>query len=256
MKTENVWNPEFYDTKHNFVTNYGAPLVSLLNPKKGERILDLGCGTAVLTHEIAKTGAEVIGIDSSAAMIATAKKNYPEIQFQVEDGHNFHFDVPFDAVFSNAALHWMMQPQKVLQCVWQVLKKNGRFVFEFGGKGNVNHVLNAIDQAAAEFGRPNLPLVNYYPSLAEYATLLEAQGFRVVFAEHFDRPTKLEGEDGLKNWVKMFRNQILEQIPSEKQPVFLQRVEDIARPVLYHDGNWWADYVRLRAVATKTSSEK
>lgn len=245
------WNAKLYDTQHGFVARYGADLLSLLKPKKGERILDLGCGTGTLTNEIAKSGAEVVGIDSSPEMIAKAKAAFPNIEFKVADGHNFHLNISFDAVFSNAALHWMMEPQKVIACVWQCLKESGRFVFEMGGKYNVKQVLYAIENAAAKSGIPNLPLINYFPGLGEYTNLLEIQGFRVTYAELFDRPTQLEGDEGLRNWICMFRNTVLEQIPKAQHDAFFQHAENSARSHLYHDNIWWADYVRLRAVAIK-----
>jgi trans-aconitate methyltransferase len=248
-----TWNPTFYDTQHSFVAQYGMELISLLQPQKGERILDLGCGTGTLTSEIAKSGTEVIGIDNSPEMINRAKADHPNINFSIQDGENFHFEEPFAAVFSNAALHWMLAPEKVIACVWQCLLNNGRFVFEMGGKGNINLVAQAIQRAAADFGISHTPILNYFPSLAEYATLLEQGGFRVTYAVHFDRPTELKGKDGLRNWIKMFRNEILGQIPATQHEDFFNRVEELAHPHLYKNRAWWADYVRLRAVALKQS---
>lgn len=249
--TTTSWNPKLYDTQHDFVSHYGEDLLSLLKAKPKERILDLGCGTGTLAQKIADTGAEVIGIDSSPEMIDQAKINYPTIAFKVMDGHHFHFDTLFDAVFSNAALHWMTSPKQVIANVYQCLKEQGRFVLEMGGIGNVQQVLNAITQAADEFGVSNLPLINYYPSISEYSSLLEAAGLRVIYAELINRPTQLKGAEGLRNWVRSFRNGVLAQIPATQEENFFQRVENIARKDLYHDNSWWADYVRLRVVAVK-----
>lgn len=243
-----VWNSKLYDAKHSFVSHYGAALLPLLNAKPGERILDLGCGTGTLAHEIAKTGAEVIGIDNSPEMIHQAKTNYPAIEFQIQDGENFRFDRLFDAVFSNAALHWMTKPQKVIACVRQCLKDQGRFVLEMGGMGNVKQLLDAIDQAANALGVSSLPLINYYPSISEYTGLLEAGGFQVRYAELIDRPTQLEGSEGLRMWVRTFRNAVIAQIPPTKHEYFFQRLEEIAHTHLYRENSWWADYVRLRVV--------
>lgn len=246
------WNVSLYETAHSFVTRYGEDLLPLLNAKKGERILDLGCGSGALTHAIAATGAEVVGIDSSEDMIRKAQAAYPEITFLVKDGQDFDFAEPFDAVFSNAALHWMTQaPGKVVENISRCLKNKGRFVFEMGGEGNVQQVLHALALAASEFGVTQTELINYYPSLGQYATLLEAVGFRVAYAAHFDRPVKLEGVDGLRLWVRMFRATVFNQIPVVQQEDFFQKLEASARPQLYYDNSWWADYVRLRAVAIK-----
>jgi hypothetical protein len=116
----------------------------------------------------------------------------------------------------------------------------------------VHQVLQAIERSAADLGIYDLQLVNYFPSLSEYTTLLEAQGFRVTYAEHFDRPTQLDGLDGLRNWVRMFRASVIDLVPSNKQNMFFQKIEELARPALYYDDSWWADYVRLRAVAIKS----
>src|SRR2546423_15463085 len=131
------WDPGLYDGKHAFVWQYGASLVELLQPRPGERILDLGCGTGHLTAQLAAAGANVLGIDSDAAMIEQARKAYPALHFEQRDARDFHFDEPFDAVFSNAVLHWIKEPERVIVCLRRALKPGGRFVAEFGGRGNV-----------------------------------------------------------------------------------------------------------------------
>jgi trans-aconitate methyltransferase len=244
------WNANLYNTRHDYVSRYGADVLALLQPIPNETILDLGCGTGTLTHEIAKLGANVVGIDSSDEMIKKAQKDYPQIAFRVADGQNFEFDNQFDAVFSNAALHWMLEPEKVIACVWKCLKVNGRFVLEMGGKGNIQQVLGAIVQALKKFNLDS-SLLNYFPSIAQYAGLLEAQGLNVRYAEMIDRPTKLTGPEGLRNWMRMFRDSALQQLRQGEQEAFFQYLEQIAQPTLYHDNGWWADYVRLRVVAIK-----
>jgi trans-aconitate methyltransferase len=134
---QNNWNAALYENKHAFVWQYGEDLLQLLNPKQGERILDLGCGTGQLTEKIATFGAVVMGIDNAPAMIEKARQNYPHLRFDVADARNFQVEQPLDAVFSNAALHWIKEPDAVINCVHQALKPGGRFVAEFGGKGNV-----------------------------------------------------------------------------------------------------------------------
>lgn len=250
-KTKTYWDPILYDNQHDFVSRRATDLVSLLDPKMGEHILDLGCGTGILSNEIAKSHACVMGIDSSEDMIHTAKKNYPLLKFEVMDGHCFNFDQLFDAVFSNAALHWMKKPSDVIACVWNSLKPKGRFVLEMGGIGNVHHVLRSIEQARTDFQITGRSLTNYYPSIGEYSGLLESQGFKVKTASLFDRPTCLDGEEGLRNWVRMFRGSVLQQLHPNQHEAFLQRIETIAEPYLFHENAWWADYVRLRITAIK-----
>jgi trans-aconitate methyltransferase len=248
------WDSKLYDNKHSFVTEYGNDVVKLLNPKSGELILDLGCGTGVLAQKIADSGATVIGIDGSQAMVDEAIHNYPDIKFICADGQNFDLGHSFDAVFSNAALHWMMEPKKVIRSVNQALKPGGRFVFEMGGKGNIQNLLHAIDTSAKSLGITNTKIQNYYPSIAEYSSLLESDGFEINFAHSFARPTLLEGPNGLRNWIKMFRSSLLEQIDPLELEKFYIMAEDLAKPLLFKDGVWMADYVRLRMIARKSLS--
>jgi trans-aconitate methyltransferase len=147
-----AWNAEHYDEKLGYVAALGQDLVSLLQPKPGEHILDLGCGTGILTQAIDAAGARVIGMDLSEAMIQRARQKYPTLAFRVGNAEAFHLDSPMDAVFSNAALHWMKNPVPVIECVWNALRPGGRFVAEFGGKGNVVTVWDAIERAVKAGG--------------------------------------------------------------------------------------------------------
>ncbi|WP_440993157.1 class I SAM-dependent methyltransferase [Cysteiniphilum litorale] len=247
------WDVKRYTTQHNFVTNYGYEVVELLAPQQNEVILDLGCGNGELSYEISKRSHKVCGIDFAQSMVEQANKDYPHIDFTQ---HNAELAFPFakesfDAVFSNAALHWMHNADAVIKNIKEVLKPNGRFVFEMGGKGNVNNVLTAIETAAQAYGVTKFSAFNFYPSIAEYATLLENNGFRVTFAVHFDRPTLLQTDEGLCNWVKMFRNDVLSQIPNDSHEDYLSEVESLAKGTQYQNAQWYADYVRLRMVAIK-----
>src|SRR5690606_35646411 len=143
MSSIHVWQAELYDKKLDFVSEYGKGVVEVLSPKQGEHILDLGCGTGELAAQISEAGASVIGIDLSNEMIQAAQKKYSDIQFSVGDAENFKLQTQVDAVFSNAALHWMKRPERVIRCVWDALKPGGRFVAEFGGQGNVEEVVAA-----------------------------------------------------------------------------------------------------------------
>ncbi len=228
------WDPALYEGGHSFVWEYGAGLVSVLAPQPGERILDLGCGTGHLTAKIAEAGARVLGIDSSPAMIAQARRNYPRLKFALADAHRYRTDAPFDAVFSNAALHWMLDAEAVAESISLALRPGGRFVFEMGGRGNIATIDPVLDTQ----------IRNYYPSIGEYAVILESHGLEVLTAMLFDRPTPLEGgEHGLREWIATFR-------PDNKRP--MEEVEAELRPKLFREGRWVADYRRLRMTARKS----
>lgn len=248
----NDWNAALYDQKHAFVFEYGKGLLAVLEPRAGERILDLGCGTGHLAQEIAATGAQVVGIDSSAEMVEQARKAYPDIEFLVADARNFSFPYQFDAVFSNATLHWIPEAERVVERVSAALCPGGRFVAEFGGKGNVASIVGALREATAELTDVAVEAGWYFPSIGEYAPLLEKHGLAVQSAVLFDRPTKLEeGEKGMYNWITMFCQDMLRPVPADVRPQVIERIEAILRPKLFRDGNWFGDYRRLRIVAYK-----
>ncbi len=227
------WDAGLYESSSQFVWKFGGDVVSLLKPQPGERILDVGCGTGHLTAQIAAAGALTFGIDASPAMIAQARQNFPKLQFQLVDAAEFQSEPVFDAVFSNAALHWMLEPDRVAAAIVRVLKPGGRFVAEMGGKGNISAIDGAIHSG----------IMNYYPSVSEYSTVLERNGFEVTFMTLFDRPTPLEGgENGLREWLQTFRG-------DNSRPV--EEVEAELRPRLFHDGRWVADYRRLRFIAVR-----
>ncbi|MCU0535769.1 MAG: methyltransferase domain-containing protein [Hydrococcus sp. Prado102] len=248
-----TWNASLYENKHSFVWQYGENLLEILSPQKGDRILDLGCGTGQLTERIANMGATAIGVDNAPTMIAQAQQNYPDVQFEIADATNFTFSEPFDAVFSNAVLHWIKPPEAAINCIWQVLKPGGRFIAEFGGKGNVRAIVDAIASTLKENNELSQLSANiwYFPSIGEYATLLEKQGFEVNNAMLFDRPTPLEGEEGMRNWLEMFAKGIFSAISSEKQAEILHKVEEKLRSELHQNNTWFVDYKRIRIVAKK-----
>lgn len=170
-------------------------MIDLLAPHKGEKILDLGCGTGDLAKELFDFGVNVVGVDKSENMIRNAKSKYPDIYFEVNDAIKLDYNDEFDAVFSNATLHWVKLPKQALQHIFKGLKHGGRFVAEFGGKGNVekitSEIINKRKKLGYEFEMEHFPW--YYPSIGEYTSLMEKVGFRVIFAQHFDRPTPLDG---------------------------------------------------------------
>jgi trans-aconitate methyltransferase len=196
----------------------------------------------------------VIGIDKSPAMIEQARQNYPGIQFEVADATDFRFDRLFDAVFSNAAIHWMRPPAAVAASVARALRVEGRFVAEFGGKGNLSAIHTALNRAvlAATYPAKSEPVFKYYPSIGEYATLLESHGFQVSRAIYFDRPTPLGGGDkGLENWIKMFADNFLAAVPADRRTDVMRDVENELRSEAYRDGTWFADYRRIRVLAIR-----
>jgi trans-aconitate 2-methyltransferase len=250
------WDSDLYDQKHSFVWKYGESALELLAPRPGERILDLGCGTGHLTAKIAAAGATVHGIDASPAMIEQARQSYPHLHFELADARTFSAAERFDAVFSNAVLHWVKEQVQVIAAVCGALRPGGRFVAELGGKGNVRTIAAALREASrALLGEP-VDHPWYYPSVAEYATLLERGGLEVTFAVLFDRPTPLEGEGGMRHWVEMFGKSFQERVPAERRDEFLRQVEERTRPTLYCDGQWYADYRRLRVVAQKVDPQR
>jgi trans-aconitate 2-methyltransferase len=179
---------------------------------------------------------------------------YPDLKFEIVDARNLSFREEFDAVFSNAVLHWIHEPELVLQGVWKALRSGGRFVAEFGGKGNIRAIQDAFDLVLVELGVARAGEVRpwYYPSVSEYATLAEKNGFEVRLITLFDRPTGLaDGAAGIRNWIDMFCADYLEKAGAAGRNEFVRRVEEILRPKYFRDGQWWADYRRLRLTAYK-----
>ena len=221
-------------------------------PQPGELILDLGCGTGHLTKTIAESGARVIGIDSSPHMIEMARSTYPELEFLIADARNFSFTDPFDAIFSNATLHWVQPTESVVRCISTSLKTGGRFVAEFGGKGNVATIIAAVQQSFRELANSEVDFGWYFPSIGEYTSLLEQYELAVRSAILFERPTPLEdGEMGLRTWIRMFGDRVFQNLPDALRQQVLERTEEKARPHLFQGKQWFADYVRLRIVASK-----
>lgn len=245
------WNAGLYESCHSFVWEYGRDVIGLLAPKEGERILDVGCGTGQLTAEIARSGARVVGVDSSATMIAQACENYPDVRFEVQNICTMAYRGEFDAVFSNAALHWVRRADDAAAAMAAALTPGGRFVAELGGHGNIRAVLEAVRQAMESKGGTASGQVNpwFFPSVGEYATILERHGLEVGFATLFDRPTKLEGgHAGLANWLAMFGDPITEEL---RDRGLVELVERFAAPHLLREGVWYLDFRRLRVAARK-----
>lgn len=243
-----TWSADSYSTHARFVADLAGAVVEWLDPQAGERILDLGCGDGALTRKIADAGAVVKGIDKSPDLLAAAR----QLSLDVEegDGHELAFDQEFDAVFSNAALHWMNQPEKVIDGVWRALRPGGRFVAEFGGHGNVAAIVTAMRAVGRmRGGDETLAGPWFFPSPEVYADMLSDRGFETRRIGLFPRPTPLK--TGMKAWLKVFRKPFFEQFGDDME-IVLDEVEDLLRPCLCDArGNWTADYVRLRVEAVK-----
>ena len=239
-----TWNPREYSAHGRFVTNLGANILEWLDPKPGEEILDLGCGDGVLTAQIAERGAHVLGVDASPEMIDAARNR--GVAAQGIDATQMTFQRQFDAVFSNAALHWIHDQSALLRGVARALKPGGRFVAEMGGHGNIAAIRVALHAALAYHGLAALMAGdNYFPTVAEYRGLLESHGFAVDAIELVPRPTPLPS--GMRAWCIMFRRGVFEAVPQDLRDAILDETLDHLAPALCDkDGNWTADYVRLR----------
>jgi trans-aconitate methyltransferase len=251
MPPPTTWNPELYEARHAFVWQLAGGVLELLAPQPGERILDLGCGTGQLTRKIADSGAEVLGLDASPEMIGQARQNYPELRWFLRDASSMNFNGEFEAVFSNAALHWMLDSGAVAAGVARALKRGGRFIAEFGGKGNISQIESAIQTVASSYYETPPLKRTFYPSVGEYAGLLESCGLEVTFAHLFDRQTPLDSADGMKNWIHQFKWYFFDSLPPARAEQALQETIELLKPALFRDGRWWADYRRLRIAAIK-----
>lgn len=245
------WNADLYTEKHAFVFQYGTGLIDLLAPKPGESILDLGCGSGELTQQIADRGATVIGLDASESMIAKARQQFPALDFRLGDATNFELPQRFDAVFSNAVLHWVTDFEAAIGQIKKHLKSGGRFVAEFGGKDNVKQITDEVARQLQKRGY-SLPVFGwYFPSVGAYASVLEKHGFRVNLAQHYDRDTVLnDPKTGIIDWIEQFGGNFFPHVdPTEKASV-LADTQTALKATLFREGRWFADYKRLRIVAT------
>jgi trans-aconitate methyltransferase len=246
-----VWNPENYKKSADFVAVLGMPVIDLLDPRPGECVLDVGCGDGILAKVLLDRGCNVVGIDSSEEMVASARGL--GIDARVADAGRLESEFAgekFDAVMSNAALHWMTDQYAVVRGVWGVLRPGGRFAAECGGEGCVRIIREGMKIALINRG------IDYkarnpwkYPEVGMFSKVLENQGFRVSYIARIDRPTKLP--NGLRGWLEVFATSHTSGFTDDERERFYDDVENYCRPSLYSGEGWIADYVRLRFLAVR-----
>lgn len=239
-----TWSAATYEQNGRFVANLAGDVFALLDPQPGERTLDLGCGDGFLTTRITQAGSTVVGVDSAPDLVKTAISR--GVDARLAEGACLPFRNEFDAVFSNAALHWMLDQDAVLSGVRAALRPAGRFVAEMGGHGNIAAIRTALKAVVAPFGLDAEAAGNtVFFTPDEYRAHLDRHGFRVESIALIPRPTLLP--TGLSGWLTIFRRSLLDQLPPEQQQVVIAQTTDLLRPILCdRNGQWHADYVRLR----------
>ncbi len=244
-----TWDPQAYERNGAFVHGLAGGVLEWLNAQMGEFILDLGCGDGQLTQRIAATGAHVLGVDASQEMVVAARERGIEAEQANAESLPFH-DATFDAVFSNAALHWVRDQDAMLAQVHRVLKPGGRFVAEMGGHGNIAAIRVALMAVLERHGYGDREDgVNYYPTAENYAERLRRHGFKVEQMAVIPRPTKL-AESGMEGWLWTFRRGVLDGLPENVRETVVRETVELLAPALQdEEGNWIADYVRLRFAA-------
>jgi SAM-dependent methyltransferase len=238
-----LWDAADYARVGGFVAELGEAALDLLDPQPGEHILDVGCGDGSLTQKIVERGATVVGIDNSLSMVAAAKAR--GLDARLMDAAQLKFGEAFDAAFSNATLHWVLDKERAARAIWFALKHGGRFAGEMGGDGNLARLREALDDVlvARGFGPPTYA-ANWYPTPEEFAAVYEQAGFKDIDARLIERPTPLE--HGVAAWVTTFRRGWLDRagVPREERA-------EIAEAVADRVGTNVADYVRLRFIMRK-----
>ena len=247
--TAQTWDPERYASNARYVAELATPLVELLAARPGERILDLGCGDGALTETLVVAGCRVVAVDASAAQVGAAR--HRGLDARVVDGRRLTFEGEFDAVFSNWALHWMVEADAVIAGVWRALQPGGRFVAELAGRGCIATIVAAVDEALARRGIDGARLNPwYFPTAEDYARRLVAGGFRVDSMVFVARPTPLPGD--VRGLLETFFEPFTTALAPTERPAFVDEVQATLRPTLCDaTGRWRADYVLLRFAATK-----
>lgn len=251
MTRRTTWDAVDYDARFGYVSAHAGGALEWLGPQPGMRILDVGCGTGEVLSELLGGGADAYGIDADAAMVSRARERVGAERVRLLDAQSLRPDVvdqPFDAVFSNAALHWMIDAAAVIAAVRSVLVPEGRFVAEMGGGRNMGVILKSLRAARTLHGAdPDVAMPWFFPSSAEYAALLEAGGFEIRRLAYFPRPTLLtDSANPVGDWIEMFAESMVDDLAPDVRSAVLVTSGDLARDALYRDGHWYADYWRLR----------
>ncbi len=246
------WDPDTYSEHGRFVSDLGAPVVDLLEPKAGERVLDIGCGDGALTERFRRAGCEVVAIDTSPEQVWAAMER--GLDARIMDATELVFDAEFDAVFSNAVLHWIPEVDQAIERIYAALRPGGRFVAEFGGAGCVASIRESFTAALGERGVDGASVDPwYFPTADQYRARLEAGGFVIDSLQLFPRPTPLPGD--VTHWLEVFAQPFLQGVPESDRPALLQDVRTRLEPrIRSADGVWIVDYVRLRFAARRPAT--
>lgn len=245
------WNATLYDRQHDFVAEYGRGLLTFVPQQPKQAILDLGCGTGTLTAQLNSLGDDVKGTDRSPAMIAQARRSYPTIQFEVEDGLQMTDVNRWNVIFSNAVFHWIQDHPRLLRRIYQALRPGGQLICEFGAAGNIATIENGFREAIAAYGGTYHPKFNF-ATVARLTQQAQAAGLVVEKCYDFERPTPLKaGEQGLANWARQFFASELAFFSPVEQDEILARLAARVRDELWDGHQWVADYRRIRCVARK-----
>lgn len=243
------WNVELYDKEHQFVSEYGKSLLEFVPVDRTQKVLDIGCGTGTLTHELLQRSGYVLGIDGSKDMIQKAKKQYPEVDFAVLDALKMTDQKEWDVIFSNAVFHWIPNHKLLLSNIYRALKPEGKLVCEFGAHGNIAIIEEGFAKSLQEFGCIYHSGFNF-PTVQVFKDVLVQEGFKVEEIYSYDRPTPFkDGEKGMRNWARQFFASHLEPFSETEQEEILKNLEDNVREALWNGEKWVGDYKRLRVIA-------
>lgn len=241
------WNASDYQKHFSFVPSYGESVMELITAPPASFAVDLGCGNGALTRKLADRGYDVLGIDDSAEMLALAQKDHPDLHFEKGNAITFQLEKKADVIFSNAVLHWVdaKDQQAMLNNICRQLVPGGEFVCEFGGFGCAEHIHSTLETCFARHGLL-YKRVFYFPTIGQYAPMLEQAGFRVKYAILFDRPTPQQGDHGVADWIRMFVKEPFRNVEPTVREEIIRQAEEELRGVLCQDGQWFVDYVRIR----------
>lgn len=246
------WNAAGYAKDFGFVPQYGLDVLNLVREGDGGLAVDLGCGSGALTARLAEKGYKVIGIDASAEMLEIARKANPATEFILSSAEEFSLPHKADVIFSNAVFHWIDAERQdlLVSNIAENLKSGGELVAEFGGKGCAEAVHSTLERLFEKHGL-KYPRTFYFPTIGEYAPVLERHGFRVEYAVLFDRPTVQKSERGLVDWIRMFNTKPFENMDSALREEIEKEAETELKDRLFIDGKWIIDYVRIRFRAVR-----